>query len=341
MRVLISGYYGFGNLGDEALLSGLIGGLRAQGHTPVVLSGDPRATEEQHGVEAVHRLRGLAGAVTRADALVSGGGGLLQDATSRRSLDYYLNVIRFARRTGKRVVVYGQSLGPLSSGGRDAVARCLRGLPVSVRDEQSVKLAREMGLAPVLVADPALLLASEGVEPLPEPDEAPVVLVPRGGFPQLNAVLEELAQELTEAEVPVAGIAFHPREDNGPLARMKRMVPELQMWEETDPMAVVRRLERARYVVSIRLHGCILAAVSGVGFAGISYDPKVKGFLSQAVAPTFEQPIDGRALLGVALGSPQAEEHAVAHLIRLSQEGMAWLGEALAGRAGARSGGRA
>lgn len=52
MRVLVSGYYGFGNLGDEALLAGLLGGLKEQGHTPVVLSGDPKATEEQHGVEA-------------------------------------------------------------------------------------------------------------------------------------------------------------------------------------------------------------------------------------------------------------------------------------------------
>lgn len=336
MRVLISGYYGFGNLGDEALLAGLLGGLREQGHTPVVLSGDPKATEEQHGVEAVHRLRGLAVALARADALVSGGGGLLQDATSRRSLDYYLNVIRLARRTGKRVVVYGQSLGPLSEGGREAVARTLRGLPVAVRDDQSMRLAAELGLKPTLVADPALLLANADAEPPPEPEEAPVVLVPRGGHPQLNEALEELALELVEAGVPVAGMAFHPREDDAPLMRMKRMAPELDLWHESDPLAAVRRLERARYVVSIRLHGCILAAVAGVGFAGISYDPKVKGFLSQAFAPSFERPVDKRALLGLALASPQAEEHAVTHLIRLSREGMGWLGETLARRRSAR-----
>jgi len=334
VRVLVSGYYGFGNLGDEALLAGLLLGLRSQGHTPVVLSGDPKATEQLHGVEAVHRVRGFALALARADALVSGGGGLLQDTTSRRSLEYYLNVIRFARGTGKRVVVYGQSLGPLSNGGREAVARTLRGLPVALRDKQSVRLASELGVRSTLVADPALLLANADAEPLPEPDEAPVVLVPRGGQPQLNEALEELALELVEAGVPIAGMAFHPREDDAPLMRMKRMVPELQIWAESDPSAAVRRLERARYVVSIRLHGCILAAVAGVGFAGISYDPKVKGFLSQAFAPSFERPVDKRALLGLALASPQAEEHAVAHLIRFGQEGMEWLGGALRNRRG-------
>ncbi len=329
MRVLISGYYGFGNLGDEALLAGLLTGLRSLGHTPVVLSGDPRATRRQHDVEAVHRVRGLAVAIARCDALVSGGGGLLQDVTSRRSLDYYLGVIRFARRAGKKVVVYGQSLGPLSEAGREAVARTLRGLPVAVRDDQSVKLAAEMGLRAELVADPALLLAKNDPEPVPEPEEAPVVLVPRGGQPQLNEALEELALELAEAGVPVAAMSFHPREDDGAVIRMKRMVPELELWDEADPAAAVRRLERARYVVSVRLHGSILAAAAGVGFAGISYDPKVKGFLSQAMAPTFERPVDQRTLLGLALASPQAEEHAVAHLIRLSQEGIEWLGATL------------
>lgn len=337
MRVLISGYYGFGNLGDEALLSGLLAGLREQGHTPVVLSGDPKATERQHGVEAVHRLRGYAVALARADALVSGGGGLLQDTTSRRSLDYYLNIIRFARRTGKRAVVYAQSLGPLSDAGQSAVARTLRGLPVALRDEGSMKLAAAMDLDATLVADPALLLATAGAPPPPEPEEAPVVLVPRGGQPRLNESLEELALELVEAGVPVAGMSFHPREDDGPLMRMKRMVPELELWEESDPQLALRRLEGARYVVSVRLHGCILAAAAGVGFAGISYDPKVKGFLTQAFAPSFERPVDQRALLGLALASPQAEEHAVSHLLQLSREGMDWLGSVLQKRRSARA----
>lgn len=329
MRVLVSGYYGFGNLGDEALLSGLLTGLKQMGHTPVVLSSDPRTTRQHHDVEAVHRVRGLAMAMARADALISGGGGLLQDVTSRRSLDYYLGVIRFARKAGKRTVVYGQSLGPLSTAGLDAVARTLRGMPVAVRDTQSIKLAADIGINAELVADPALLLAKAGLEPVPEPDEAPVVLVPRGGQPQLNEALEELALELVEAGVPVAGMAFHPREDSASVSRLRRMVPQLDVWVESDPIATLRRFERARYVVSIRLHGCILAAAAGVGFAGISYDPKVKGFLSQAMAPTFERPVDQRALLGLALASPQSEEHAVAHLIRLSQDGMEWLGNAL------------
>ncbi len=327
MRVLISGYYGFGNLGDEALLAGILGGLRAQGHTPVVLSGDPVATSRLHGVEAVQRVAGLPLALLRADALVSGGGGLLQDRTSRRSLDYYLGAIRLARMLGKRVVVYGQSLGPLSDGAQLAVGRALKGLPLAVRDERSMRLASEMGLKANLVADPALLLKSDSSTTAKE--EAPVLLVPRGGEPQLNGALADLAVELAESGVPLAAMAFHPREDGQEVERLKALVPSLAVWDESDPQAAVALLQGARYVVSVRLHGCILAAAAGVGFAGLSYDPKVKGFLTQAAAPSFEHPVDARALMGLALSAPPLQTHTVAHLKRLSRGGIDWLGAAL------------
>ncbi len=330
MRVLVSGYYGFGNLGDEALLAGLLAGLRRQGHTPVVLSSDPAATARQHGVEAAHRVAGLPLAVLRADAVVSGGGGLLQDGTSRRSLDYYLGVIRLARTLGRPVVVYGQSLGPLSPEARGAVARALRGVPLALRDEPSRRLADKLGLKAQLVGDPALLLeAPKGDAPDLPAAERPVMLVPRGGQPELNAALLELARELADAGVPLAAMAFQPREDAAEVERLREAVPGVAVWEESDPHAAVGLLARARYVVSVRLHGCILAAAAGVGFAGLSYDPKVKGFLTQAAAPCFEAPVDLRALSGLALSAPAPQAHAVAHVERLSRDGLDWLGAAL------------
>ncbi|QRN79506.1 MAG: hypothetical protein JK586_14715, partial [Nocardiopsis sp. BM-2018] len=79
VRWLVSGYYGADNLGDEALLAGLVGSLRRRGARRLgVLSLDPGATRAAHHVVAHHRLRGLPGALLRSDVLVSGGGGLLQ-----------------------------------------------------------------------------------------------------------------------------------------------------------------------------------------------------------------------------------------------------------------------
>src|SRR5690606_10000284 len=213
LRILLSGYYGLGNLGDEAILAGLAGALRERGHAPLVLSGDPAATEAEHGLLARHRTRGLLGALASADVVVSGGGGLLQDKTSARSLSYYLWIVRLARWFGRPVAVYGQSFGPLSPAGRARVQRELRGVPLFLRDQQSLRLAADLGLDASLVGDAALLLerprpqggTRRGAEPARSPGgdphvgAGPVVLVPRGGDDQYNGVLERPAPSLQAA----------------------------------------------------------------------------------------------------------------------------------------------
>ena len=184
MNILISGYYGFGNLGDEAALSGLVKGLHARGHHLSVLSNNPEKTRALHGVEAVTRYKGLLPALVQSDAVISGGGGLLQDKTSARSLRYYLGILRLAKALGKQAVVYGQGVGPLSPAGERTVRQTLTGLPVAVRDGASQRLLETLGITAELVADAALLL--------PEPKGTttmsltpPVLLVPRGGYPRL------------------------------------------------------------------------------------------------------------------------------------------------------------
>ncbi|MFO7545391.1 MAG: polysaccharide pyruvyl transferase CsaB [Trueperaceae bacterium] len=328
MRVVVSGYYGFGNLGDEALLGGLADGLRRRGHQVVVLSGDPAATRAAHGVAATHRLYGAPFAIARADAVVSGGGGLLQDATSTRSLRYYLAVMRLARLLGKRVVVYAQSLGPLSPSGRASVARAMAGASVAVRDEASLSLARALGANPVLVADPALLVPAPVAA---EAEERPVILVPRGGQDELNRALTTLARALVAANVPVAALALHAAHDEAAVARLASEVPEVEVRRARDVPEALHVLSHARYVVSVRLHGCILAARLGIGFAGLSYDLKVRGFLEQARAPAFEAPVDVRSLRELAMLAPPPEEHAVHHLLALAEEGIAWLDDTLRG----------
>lgn len=317
MRVLLSGYYGFGNLGDEAILAGLGGALAARGHTPVVLSGDPAGTERLHSFEARHRTWGLPAALVSADAVVSGGGGLLQDATSGRSLSYYLSVLRLARLAGRRTAVYGQSLGPLSARGRDRLGRALRGLPLFLRDRPSLALAADLGLAAQLVGDAALLLGPPGSSAAAparsserdrsEEPAGPILLIPRGGFDAYNDALVLLAQQLTALDRPLALMTLHPAEDLAPAARISEAAAGVEQWDAATPWQALEQISAAQLVVSARLHGCILAAVAGTPFVGLSYDPKVSGFLVQAGATSFEAPLDARALLeGVLAPAPFA-----------------------------------
>lgn len=336
MRVLLSGYYGFGNLGDEALLQGLAHGLRARGFAVDALSGDPAATRALHGVDARHRYRSLLSAVLRADAIVSGGGGLLQDRTSRRSLDYYLGVLELARWTGRRRLVYAQSIGPLSAGGARRVARALRGVPVAVRDGASQELLAALGVAAERVGDPALLLDPPAPAAGGAPQGRPVLLIPRAGQDDLNLALEGAGARLRAAGVGVAVLPLHPREDDAPASRLHAALPGAQAWRAGTPDEALARIAASRYVLSARLHGAILAAVAGIGFAGLVYDPKVAGFLEQARAPRFARdgdaalgrgalPVDPAVLARLALEAKPPEAGALSELRRGARDGLDWL----------------
>ena len=188
-RFLLSGYYGFGNLGDEALLQVIVERLRARWPACAVdvLSGDPAATARAYGVEATPRmdLARVRSAIDAADVVLSGGGGLLQNVTSLKSLLYYSGVIRSAIRAGKPTMVFAQSIGPLDFWGRAMVRNFCKGLrAATVRDERSRTLLRSLlpGVPVERTADPVFLfepggepldLAAEGLAG----DDAPLVVV--------------------------------------------------------------------------------------------------------------------------------------------------------------------
>ena len=92
--VVICGAYGHGNAGDEAILEAIIASLRElDANLPItVLSRTPEQTAKRHGVQAVHSfdLKGMKRALSGARVYLNGGGSLIQDVTSRRSLWYYL-----------------------------------------------------------------------------------------------------------------------------------------------------------------------------------------------------------------------------------------------------------
>jgi polysaccharide pyruvyl transferase CsaB len=328
VKVLLSGYYGFGNAGDEALLEGLLTGLRAAGHKPLVLSGEPRATTALHGVPARHRVRGLLAALLECEALVSGGGGLLQDKTSAASLRYYLGVVRLARLLGKRVVVYAQSLGPLSPAGKREVARALRGVPAAARDRASQELLVAMGVPAVLTADPALLLPPPDA---PTGDGKPLLLIPRAGHPELGDGLAAVGRHFLGQDRRVALLALHPAEDDGELARLSAATPGAEVVAAADHRQALSLVGAAGLVISARLHGLILAAAAGTPFLGLVYDPKVAGFLADAGAAGFEPPLDLARLIEAAAQCRPLPESSRVRLRERADAGLSWLDGTLRG----------
>lgn len=331
MRLLISGYYGAGNLGDEALLGGLLTALADTGVRVTVASLDPAATRASHGVASVHRLHGLPVALLSHDAVVSGGGGLLQDTTSGRSLAYYLAVVTAARRLGRRVAVFGQSLGPLSQAGERRVRRALRGVPLGLRDAPSLALAARLGLAAHGVADASLLLPRWPAADL-DPG-GPLALVPRAGHPTVTDLLAEVGRRRTVVGERLRVVLAHPDHDRHEGRRLVAMLGEAEMVAPRDVSELRRALATARAVVSGRLHGLILGAAAGVPVAGIAYDPKVAGFADELAAPVVAVPATGdaaglataSAMLNAFADRPTLDPAALAALEERARDGVRWL----------------
>jgi polysaccharide pyruvyl transferase CsaB len=290
MRVLICGYYGEHNIGDDALLEVLLAQLPS-GCEPVVTTLDP-ASLEARGIGTVQRrsLPLVLKALRHCSALVLGGGSLLQDTTSFRSLLYYAALITAARLEGKPVLLWAQGLGPLRRRRSRALVRIL--LPMvqaaSWRDCASAQLAAGLGCAGPVAGDPVWALPAGQWHGRGGP--IVVCFRPTGLLQgqQWHLYLEALSQLAEQANREVIWLPLHRRQDPGLLqqlnsqglmsaglaARSREVIAER-------PRDVIAMAADAGLVLAMRLHGLILAAIAGAPCAALSYDPKVAAAAEQ------------------------------------------------------------
>ncbi|CAM3984025.1 polysaccharide pyruvyl transferase CsaB [Deinococcus frigens] len=284
-RVAVSGYYGFGNTGDEAIALAITREVRKRGIMPLLLSNTPGDSAQTFGCEAAARMRpgALVSALVRSNVLLSGGGGLLQDKTSARTLSYYLGVIRLARLMGKRVVVFNQSVGPLSPQGGRRVAAALAGLRIIVRDAGSLETLKGLGLKGELGGDPALLLS-----PTPglSRDLQSVIIAPRGDVTGALEPLQQVTLQLRRAGRQVTALSFMPDHDDV----AAHALGANHVISTRDPQTALDAIAGSGYVIGVRLHALILAAAAGTPFSGVAYDPKIQGFCADAGAPSHPVP---------------------------------------------------
>ncbi|HLY03682.1 MAG TPA: polysaccharide pyruvyl transferase CsaB [Candidatus Cybelea sp.] len=290
--MLISGYYGFGNLGDEALLEVIVERLRRDfpAASIEVLSATPQRTAADYCVDATPRWdwRAVRTAIGRADVVLSGGGGLMQSETSLRSLLYYAGIVREAIRTGRKAMIFAQSVGPLDFWGRWVVQAFCKGLDrATVRDRRSLRLLEELlPNAPVeQTADPVFLydrpqartdLAPDGLGP--ESGAYAVISVRkvasfRDGIPVLARAVDRLAERhnVRAAFLPLGGAGDAALSTD--VIRACSSAPVLLPECTLEKAAAI--LRRARVAIGMRLHALVLAARFAVPFLAVPYDPKV------------------------------------------------------------------
>lgn len=331
--LLLCGYYGEHNLGDDALLEVLL--AQVPSGTPVVVTAhDQLQVQRRHGVATVNRrsLSSVLQALGRCRGLVLGGGSLLQDSTSFKSLLYYAALIGAARLQAKPVLLWGQGLGPLRRRRSRALVRCLLPLVQGIRwrDRTSAELAASLGRRDDVGSDP--VWASDALQWRGSGGPIVVCLRPT---PLLSAqawrpYLQALADLAEGAGRPVIWLPFHGEQDQTLFTELERagVMPEALGRRSRQVSAQTPREARAMFataglVIAMRLHGLILAAVSGAPVAALSYDPKVAAAASDLGCPCqqLDQVAEAAALLRAwqsQLDKPAAQSR-LQHLRALAQ----------------------
>ena len=307
-NVVMSGYYGFSNAGDDAILQSIQEGIVAASEdiSITVLSNDPALTERLYGLDAVPRFQvwKVLRALRRCDALLSGGGSLLQDRTSTRSLLYYLSIIRLAERFHKPVMLYANGIGPVSKpANRRRVKKAVeRAALVTLRDRSSAKELQDMGVGRsdlYVTADPVFNLppapekrGQELLETAQLPQGVPFAAVSvrdwpgTGEFPrQLAALCDHLRRAYG---MEILFLMMQPGHDRAATQQVRQAMeePSYLLEESCTPQELMAVLGQARLCVAMRLHTLIFAARMAVPCLGLVYDPKVESYLQELELPS-------------------------------------------------------
>ena len=303
--ILICGAYGKGNAGDDAILGAMVRALRERDpDVPIyATSRTPSQTAREAGIGAIYTFHPwkVRARMKRTRLYLSGGGSLIQDATSSRSLWYYLHSIQTAKKRGNLVMMFGCGVGPVRrKGNRRRAAAVIQSCVdrITLRDTASLRELESLGVSGIptrVTADMAFLVrpaAPHLVDALCaelgiRPEDRLLILAPR---PWENA--ERHAADFAAAAVhgakshglrPVL-LAMEPAKDRALCRQIAALsaadgveCPVLE--SPPDVGTVVGLIARAEAVLGMRRHSLIFAAAQGTPFAGVSYDPKVTGFV--------------------------------------------------------------
>lgn len=302
-QVVICGAYGRGNAGDDAILLAILTELRTidPDLSFQVFSRKPSETRMTYRVNSFY-IFNLFQAIRhfkKAKLSINGGGSLMQDVTSSRSLWFYLWTLSAAKRHGCPVIMYGCGIGPIKgSGNRTRAAKVINRYvdAITLRDPNSLKELESMG-----VTTPKITLSADTTVILPPaaPDVVDGILescgIPAHGqyvgfalrpWPNFEEKLGHIAAAADYVyEKYGMTPVFFPLEPRLDLEASKRVIARMKgpyhlLTGHFSAGQTIGILSRMKVVVSMRLHGLIFSASQGVPLVGIVYDQKVSSFLS-------------------------------------------------------------
>ncbi|MGB2923950.1 MAG: polysaccharide pyruvyl transferase CsaB [Limnothrix sp.] len=293
-KVVLCGYYGQGNAGDEALLVTLLQMLPAAAE-PIVLSHNTAVTAAAYGVKTVpHKSWQTLQAIASVEWFIWGGGSLMQDVTSLSSPIYYGGLMKFAQLLGKKTLAWAQGIGPLNSQTAQWITRVsLQSCrAVSVRDQGSSTLLDQWRIPHTIAPDPVWALTGIPLDQnldFPRPRIAVNLrshpLLTTEKITILSQALQILQKKLN------ATIILVPFQQSQDQAIAEQLYRELSFTKAiikiNKPQQFQSLFKQVDFMIGMRLHSLIIAASAGCPCFALSYDPKVTQLQQQCDLPGF------------------------------------------------------
>lgn len=310
---IISGYYGFNNIGDDAMLRSIITNLRQQKPdiSILALSRKPEETRKCFDVHAVNRKNvfTVIFAMKKAKLFIYGGGNIIQDSTSSRSLIYYLGTAWLAKKLKLKVMFYANGIGPINKPMNAEFSRKIlnRADVITVREQLSYNELCKMGITKpkiALTADAALALKIDSTlnaseifknEKIPFDGQYAGFSVRRcpGMEDSQHNKYEQTIAEIADYVYSKYNLkpVFIPMEYYADIFTIKRIVARMKTdsyiisdnHSVSETFAIINKMD---IMIAMRLHALIFSAYMNVPFLGISYQPKVEGFLEYIKQPS-------------------------------------------------------
>lgn len=304
MRVVISGYYGFKNIGDEAILKAIISSLKEESKDIeiTVLSNNPKETTILHNVKSINRwdFMQIYKELKSSDGLISGGGSLIQDVTSSRSIVYYTFIIALAKFAKKPVVVYAQGIGPINKIINRKITKYFLNKVeyISLRDKESSDLIKSIGVNKSfdIVPDPVMGLDSKFIEQYNTNKDYIIISV--RDWKSKNNYLKQIANACNyflNSGIEIKLIPMHGKEDEKTSKKLADMIDgniEILAYD-MDINERMKYIKNAKIMIGMRLHALIFAGNLGTPMIGISYDPKIDSYLKTVKQPCIGNVSDG------------------------------------------------
>ena len=308
VKIMFSGYYGFNNYGDEAILKSVVRAFKEK--IPqmkiLVLSQNPVHTSQTYQVKAINRLHliSILNCLRDTNLFISGGGGLLQDSTGKGwSIWYYLGLIWGAKIIRVPVMIYAQGIGPVSQPVNKKLMRWILNKVdlITVRDNFSKELLENLGVVKPSIyvnSDPSFLLNKKDIncilenyphiQELMNSDNRPIIGVSvreyKGNRSDLKIMFAQLADYLIEKyKVKIVFLPFEFDDDvqvsEEILALMKNQADILKI--KLEPEELISILSQFSLMIGVRLHSIIFSSMANLPFIAFKYDPKIKNFVAE------------------------------------------------------------